>query len=567
MTITEPLFPITAQAAGNVTAAIEGQLQMMHEQGLIGPAQQGIAATLVKLAQVIDRETRGYAVAQASAELRAALESLPKPQAADLWSALVTVCQGLAAPAGEAPPAAYLTPPTPGAPHQAMAVAAVAALLGKPLMPWQYMAAKLITERTPDDTRWRYPTVIITVPRQSGKTTLLDALYTQRCVTRPGTQVWMTAQTGKDATARWKDLQRLVANSPLGNWTTARFSAGSSSLSFPMTEAAISPFAPTPTAIHGYTISDAAIDEGFAFDDETGAALLGAVNPAMATIEDAQLIIISTAGNPESTWLKNWVDKGRQATKEKNANIGYLEYSSQDGSIDFHPALGWTISREKLLEARESGLPPAEWKRAYLNNWVENISEPLCDPAWWDSTNNDRPPQPASGQLIAVSYEVAYDRSRATIVACWESDDGIAHQRIVAQGPGTGWLIEALDETLDTLGPAAVLVADDGGESRQITDALAKRGTPVRTLGARDFTAACSAWLGRLHDHTLDHPSYTRPDDSVRAGLLCAQTRTLGDGWAISRRHSTGPVDALIASIVALRVIDTAQIAPAPFIG
>src|SRR5262245_7346570 len=81
-------------------------------------------------------------------------------------------------------------------------VAAVAARLGTPLMPWQRLVADVGLELL-EDGRPAYREVIVPVPRQSGKTSLILAVEVQRAVGwapafGPQRLVY-SAQTGADA--------------------------------------------------------------------------------------------------------------------------------------------------------------------------------------------------------------------------------------------------------------------------------------------------------------------------------------------------------------------------------
>lgn len=67
---------------------------------------------------------------------------------------------------GEAQPI-YATRPNPGAEHELSKIEKVARLLGTPLQPWQRLIARTITEKNSDGS-YRYPVVMLTVPRQSG---------------------------------------------------------------------------------------------------------------------------------------------------------------------------------------------------------------------------------------------------------------------------------------------------------------------------------------------------------------------------------------------------------------
>lgn len=67
---------------------------------------------------------------------------------------------------GEAQPI-YATRPNPDAPHDLSKIEQVSRLLGTPLLPWQRYVARVATEKN-ENGSYRYPVVILTVPRQSG---------------------------------------------------------------------------------------------------------------------------------------------------------------------------------------------------------------------------------------------------------------------------------------------------------------------------------------------------------------------------------------------------------------
>src|SRR5687767_7254756 len=61
-------------------------------------------------------------------------------------------------------------------------VGQVARLLGKPLMPWQQQVADVALEVDPATGLLVYREVVLTVPRQAGKTLLGLAVKTHRCL-------------------------------------------------------------------------------------------------------------------------------------------------------------------------------------------------------------------------------------------------------------------------------------------------------------------------------------------------------------------------------------------------
>lgn len=92
----------------------------------------------------------------------------------------------------------YGTPRPTGATY-GPAICKIMQWLGTPAMPWQEYAADVIGEIDPKTGLPRWPMVIISVPRQAGKTTLVLAACIQRMLTGEKRRVWSTAQTGLKA--------------------------------------------------------------------------------------------------------------------------------------------------------------------------------------------------------------------------------------------------------------------------------------------------------------------------------------------------------------------------------
>ena len=459
----------------------------------------------------------------------------------------------------------FATAPTPGAPNDLHQIIVTAKALGTPLMPWQKQVARVASERRADDPqRFRYPIVVLTVPRQSGKTTLMRAVLTQRALMSNNRRAFYTAQTGKDASARWNDLVQQIENGVLSRHVKKRMAAGSQSLTFP-NGSTISPFAPTAKSLHGYTPHDVMLDEIFAWDDAQGEDLMGAIKPAQITLRDRQLWLVSTMGTRESEFLHRYVDLGRAAVGDPDANLAYFEWSLEDGldayspeSWNFHPALGHTISLEDLAEASEAHTK-GEWMRAYMNRqsvtadaFIERekitavMGEHDTAPKWSD---------------LSIAYEADPLRRRAAIWAAWITD-GQAHLQVVRSDEGTDWLADDVARIFDEEKPA-MISADDAGMTRSITDKLkvtntrrrGADGVEVQTLSTRDFATACAELKADIEDGAV----IIGQSQLLLDALESVVTRPLGESWAISRTKSNGPVSDAIAAAVALRAAKHAK--------
>lgn len=428
-------------------------------------------------------------------------------------------------------------------------MAVLAEALGTPLLPWQEYVADVATERRPDGA-YEYQVVVVTVPRQSGKTTLLRAVGTHRALVRRR-DVFYTAQTGKDAGERWEDLVTAIgASSALRGRVTVRRAAGAKRVIFPG-GAAFRAFAPTAESLHGYTPPCVMLDEAFAHSGPEGELLMGAIGPAQITLPDRQLWIVSTAGTAESVFLREWVDKGL-AGADRVALFMWAAADDQDPMdpadvAAFHPAVGFTINGKTMeaadIVAQAGSNSRAEYERAYANRWTMTASH-LLPPEVVKGLAADVP-APASPSELVLGYDVAHDRQAATVVATWRHE-GTVHGKVVLAAPGYSWLAPAVEDLWDRWRPRAV-VADDGGHAREVTAELTAAGVPVEVLTGREFATASGRGLARVQDDDMTHDGTGLMVDAL-CGLV---TRPSSDGEVVSRRHSHGDVSAAVAFIVA----------------
>jgi phage terminase large subunit-like protein len=477
------------------------------------------------------------------------------PEDRALWDAM-----------GEATPR-FTTWPTPGAPSELDANRMVARALGTPLMPAQEWTIRIATEKRRGSRRYRYRQGLISKPRQSGKTTEVRTILTTRGILYRGRRAFYTAQTGKDATERWKDLVKQLTEGPLRDHVVKRMAIGSQAVTFP-NSSSIAPFAPTPKSLHGYTPHDVVCDEIFAFDDAQGQALEGAIGPAQITLEDAQTLYLSTMGTKDSTFLHAKVDAGRLATLDPEALTFYVEWSLEDGldpydpaNWTFHPALGHTVSLDDLKAMADPDVTSrGEWLRAYMNRRTTTSESVIPAEVWADLAAEQTPP--ASTRDLCLAYEVALDRSRAAVLAGWtDPRSGVPSVRVVWSG-GPADLASIVLKLRAELRPRAV-GADDAGPTRDTTEAIrqadAHAGEELEILSPRDFALASDNLKDRALKGTLSHDGHPYLAESVEN----ATQRAMGQGWAWDRVKSRGPIPELIAATVALRLVERAP-APAP---
>lgn len=458
---------------------------------------------------------------------------------------------------------AFATPRDPNRRNFAEQIGKVSAALGKPLMPWQRQVLETATE-VDQFGRFVYDTVLITVPRQSGKTTLVWPLMLWWAITRARSTIFYTAQTGKDARDRFRDASKLIDASPFAAVTTSRWSAGDTGLDVPLNGSVIRTFSPGLAAVHGSTPGLVVLDEIFALSETLGTALLdGAIRPAQQTLAGrSQVWMISTAGDATSTFMKRLVDEARAGTRP---GVAFFEWS-RPTDLDpydpatleaFHPAVGHTVTAADLLKIRPSS--HAAWLRAFCNNWIE-AADPLISLETWDELATDLTAPPPMHD-IGIGYEAADAADLPSVVcAAWRTPAGDPRIALMHAAPGTAWLAPLI-RRIDGMKPRGI-AADDGGATRAISAALTRdEQLTITGIGARDAATGTAELLDAVSNRTLRHDGTA----TLRRAVAVAQLQRHGDTVRFSRQRSTGSIAALLAATAALHAYDnTEQLAPAP---
>jgi len=435
--------------------------------------------------------------------------------------------------------------------------------MGRPLMPWQQQVVDVALE-VDDDGRYVYQLVLVTVPRQSGKTTLFGTVLDHRAIVVPRARCWFTMQTAKDA-VDWLTNEHWPLLAPFGDLVRLRRMAGSENIRWVRSGGLVRPFPPTPAGLHSKVSDLVVVDEAWAFDYVRGTQLDQAIVPTQATRPGAQVWKVSTAGDAAATWWLGTVEQGRAAAlADRREGVAYFDWSVGD-DVDpcdpaawptYHPAYGRTVGAE-AMGAALAMLGPDEFGRAYGNRWTSQVARVIPLAAWRAAAAPELP-VPEVGD-VALGFDVAVDRSDAAVVAAWRRELGgaapAAALEVADCRPGVGWVADRVVELIERWAPRAVYY-DAAGPALDVADQLARRGVDLVGLKAREYAAACAGLLDAV---VADPPAVQiRPHPTLDQAAAAAARRTLGDAWAWGRRQSSTSISTLTAATVALWAYDHA---------
>jgi phage terminase large subunit-like protein len=424
-------------------------------------------------------------------------------------------------------------------------------------MPWQQYVADVALEIDPSTGLLAYQEIGLTVPRQSGKTTLLLALMVHRALAlgQPfgrRQNILYTAQTRLDARKKWEDehLPILEAAKAFRGMYRVRLNNGHEAILW-KNGSKQGLTSSTEKAGHGETLDLGLLDEAFSQVDDR---VEQAMKPAMVTRPNAQFMWDSTAGTANSLYLLSKVETGR-ALVGLGIDVGtcYFEWRGDPNAdpadpvtwYDCMPALGITAREESVANFQRT-MKPSEFRRAFLN-----IADTESSDEWavissdqWSalSVPSSKPVDP-----VVFAADITPDRSFGAIAVAGRTATGQMHVEIVEHKRGTGWMVGRIVELAEKWNPCAIVV-DAAGPAGSLLSGLGARGVEVLKPNARDATQAAAQFYDAATDardlRHIDQPALT-------AAVAGAQRRRLGDAWAWDRRGVSVDISPLVAASLA----------------
>lgn len=447
----------------------------------------------------------------------------------------------------------WATPRRPERPTYGPKVAKVAATLGTPFMPWQQQVADIAGEVDPDTGELAYREIVLTVPRQSGKTTLILAEATHRALGFGGPQrITYTAQSRNDARQKWEDehvpaLDRSAIGRHKPTPYRVRKTNGNEAVLW-RNGSKYDISANTEKSGHGGTRDLAFLDEAFSHVD---ARLEQAFKPSMITRRSPQLWVVSTAGTPESLYLWSKVENGRARVERGiTSGVAYFEWSADDdadpGALatwrSCMPALGHTITAEAIA-ADFASMELDEFCRAYLNLWGSTKGPTVIPEADWKICSDDtsRPTDP-----VCLAFDVTPDRSAGAIGVASPTAAGNMHVEVADHRAGTSWMVDRIAGIVERQRPKLIL-CDAAGPAGALLTKLESKRVNVRVVNTREHAQACGALLDDVLEHRLRHIGQEPLDAAVKG----AAKREVADSWLWSRKSSSVDISPLVAVTLA----------------
>lgn len=416
-------------------------------------------------------------------------------------------------------------------------------------MPWQALVADVGLELLPDG-RPAYREVTVTVPRQSGKTTLVLSVELQRAlgwaqILGVAQKIAYSAQTGKDAREKLLEDQvpMLERHHRLLGIQKVTRAMGSESVLW-RNGSRLSLLASSEDSGHGKTLDLGVKDELFADVDMRRDQ---AMNPAMATRPYAQLWTASTMGTVESLALNLAVEKGRQAVvDDRRSGVAYFEWAAGEAEDPEDPATWWgcmpALGRTITLEVVEHAfqtLQLDEFRRAYTNVMTANDKSVIPQAIWRAVCE---PEVTADNPGLVLAFDINPERSAAAIVACGAGPT----IEVVDYRPGVSWLVDRIVELKDRY--RCKFAVDKNGPGASFVEELTRKRVRLIEHDSRDMIRGCA----NFYDTVTDGQIHVRANADLDAAVAGADRRQITDSWVWGRKSSKYDISLLVAATASL---------------
>ena len=301
--------------------------------------------------------------------------------------------------------------------------------LGMELWAWQaYVVRRALEVTETGELRW--PVVVLTVPRQCGKSTLSRGVMSWRLFQadrfeEPQTLLHVSSNR---AIAReiWQMSARMLE---VKADAKVRQANGQESIELP-DESKWMIAAANMTAGPGLSISMAFVDEAWHVDEDV---VVSGIMPTMLQRTSSQLWLVSTAGESRSDLLRNFREQGiAQLDDPDHADVLLLEWSaSPDLAVDDREAWRqaspiWNARREKQVEQFHRLQPANDFAMQMLNRWVTSATSWLPEQSWTKCGDDVDLPTNTPG---VIGVETSVDGLPIGAVIAVMDDDGIVHVR------------------------------------------------------------------------------------------------------------------------------------------
>lgn len=401
--------------------------------------------------------------------------------------------------------------------------------------------------------------VVLSIPRQVGKTFLVGMIVIALCLLFPGLTVLWTAHRTRTATKTFHTLKGMTERPKVApHMLDPRLSNGEQEVRFH----------------NGSVIMFGAREQGFGrgFDEVDVEVFDEAQILSERALEDmvpatnqsrheagALLFFMGTPPRPSDPG-EEFANRRKAALDGSSEDMVYVEFSAdQDADPDdreqwrkANPSFPGRTPVESMKRMRANLTDDASYLREALGVWDPPETKGILSPAAW-SACTDPLVDVRTLRDVVLAVDVAPGHVSASIVAAaFDSERGAPVLELVEHRPGASWLPDRLAALVAQYGGRAVL--NSGGPVGSLVPELLALGLDYLDVKGTEYTKACGRLVAVVNDRGFRH----RGEPEFMAAVEGLKARKVGDGFTWSRSSSAVDITPLVGSTLALWAVASA---------
>lgn len=394
--------------------------------------------------------------------------------------------------------------------------------------------------------------VVLSIPRQVGKTFLVGMIVIALCILFPGMTVLWTAHRTRTATKTFHSLKAMTGRKKIApHMLDPRIANGEQEIRF--RNGSVIMFGAREQGFgRGFDEVDVEVfDEAQILTEKALEDIVPAANQSRQPA-GALLFFMGTPPRPSDPG-EEFTNRRNKALAGKSDNMVYVEFSADDNADSddreqwrkANPSFPLRTPLESMERMRENLTDDASFQREALGIWDAIGSAAVIDAPTWAQVAD-----PASMAIdnLALAMDIAPDRSTASVALAGLRADGLWHVELDEHRNGVGWVIPWVVARCERNKIRAVVV--DGGRSpaASLVDDFEKAGVKVTQTGASDMSSACA----RFYDGAIEGSFRHTDQPQVNVSLSTATKRPIGDAWGWNRKGEASDITPIVAVTLAL---------------
>lgn len=393
-----------------------------------------------------------------------------------------------------------------------------------------------------EDQNWIHSKVGLSIPRQQGKTRIIEAITLGAMLVLEEPVIIYTSVEVKSALEQFRtftsyfenydDLRRMAKVRNRAGYEEIELSNGSR-LKFA---------ARSKQGARGMSADRLILDES----QELSGAFMDALVPTLAARPNSQIIMAGTAPAPNMN-SEAFTQTRNNALAGSESGLYYVEFSAEDDAdLDdeaawrmANPALGTRLSEQHIRTERAT-LSDAGFARERLGMWAGARTQSVIPTDLWAERGwSELIPDNAE---IALGIDVSPDRTNSTITVCARHEDKW-HVEVMKDGTGVGWIPSFVAEQYHKRNVRAVVV-DKIGASASLIEPLKNLDVPVTELTTQ--TAVQS--VQHFYDLTIEDELRHFDQNELNNAIAGARKRKLAGGWVWNPQNAAVNITPLVAA-------------------